>query len=309
MYRILSIDGGGIRGLIPATILATIECRAGKPIGQLVDLVAGTSTGGIIAAAVGAGIPMGRVKQLYSQQGQQIFSRGPGQELESLGGLTDVKYSAKGLESCLAELFLDRHLSETGPAEVLITSCHLSGEPHLFKSHKAKASRGDDYLLTEVTRATSAAPTYFEPAEVKDLAGVVTRHLVDGGLAANDPAMCAVVEAPMVGGRIEDLTVISIGTGADQSGMTIKAAQHCGLLNGGLGIVKMVFNGSAASVDYQCRQLLGGRYIRLQPTLPRPMDMDATDQDTLATLEGLAAQICESPEFEHVLEVLGLKEG
>lgn len=303
MYRILSIDGGGMRGLIPATILAAIERRAGKPVAQLFDLVAGTSTGGIIAAAIAAGIPMDRVRQLYREQGLEIFSRGLGHVIDSLGGLADEKYPADGIERCLQSLFQDRRLSETH-TDLLITSCTLSGEPHFFKSRKAKLDPAEDYLLADVCRATSAAPTYFPPAEIVDVAKSMTRYLVDGGLVANNPAMCAVTEAY----KREELFpwLLSIGTGADNAGMTINQARRCGLLNGGPGIIKMVFNGPGNAVDCQCREFLGPQYFRFQPTLPRPMEMDATDESSMATLEGLAARICESPEFEQALGALGI---
>jgi patatin-like phospholipase/acyl hydrolase len=303
-YRILSIDGGGIRGLIPATILTNLERRAGKPVGQLFDLVAGTSTGGIIAAAIAASIPMDRVRDLYRKQGEEIFSRSAAKRLASLGGLTDEKYPADGLERCLRSLFQDRRLSETSP-DLLITSCTLSGAPHFFKGRKAKKDAAEDYFLVDVCRATSAAPTYFPPAEITDVAGQVTRCLVDGGLVANNPAMCAVAEAYKRGELFPWL--ISIGTGADETPISIKDARHCGLLSGGTGVIKMVFNGPGNAVDYQCRGFLGEQYFRLQAALPGPMGMDATDESSMAILEDLTSRICESPEFERVMKALGIE--
>ncbi|GFK94765.1 hypothetical protein NNJEOMEG_02612 [Fundidesulfovibrio magnetotacticus] len=302
MCRILSIDGGGMRGLIPATILATMERLAGKPIGHLVDLVAGTSTGGIIAAAVAAGIPMERVRRLYREQGREIFARDIGHVIDSLGGLADEKYPATGLDRCLGALFQDRKLSDAS-TELLVTATTLSGAPMMFKRRKARRDQAEDFLLTDVCRATSAAPTYFPPAEISDLAQARTHYLADGGLVANNPAMCAVAEGFKGGEPFP--TLVSLGTGADDSSLTIKAARHLGLLNAA-GVLKMVFNGPGAAVDYQCRELLGDQYHRLQPTLPGPMELDATDESSLALLEELAAQVCESPEFERACKALGI---
>jgi hypothetical protein len=303
MYRILSIDGGGIRGLIPATILATMERQACKPLGQLFDLVAGTSTGGIIAAAVAAGIPMERVVNLYRERASEIFSRGPAKRLTSLGGLADEKYEASGLKRCLKDVFGELRLSDLR-TDVLITACTLSGAPHFFKSRKARLDKADDYFLEDVCLATSAAPTYFPPAEITDVDGKVTHYLVDGGLVANNPAMCAVTEAFKAGEPFPWL--LSIGTGADDSHMDIEAARHCGLLSGGAGVLKLAFGGPGNAVDCQCRELLGDQYHRLQAVLPGPIDLDATDDASLAILEDLAERVCESAEFEAALKELGI---
>lgn len=300
MYKILSIDGGGMRGLIPATILAAIERRAGKPIGTMVDLVAGTSTGGIIAAAVAAGIPMERVRQLYREQGGEIFSRGIGKRIESLGGLRDEKYPAEGIERCLKELFQGRKLSEA-TTDLLVCACDLSGSPFFFKRKHARNDPNRDFQLADVCRATSAAPTYFPPAEIRSLGGDEL-CLIDGGLAANSPAMCAVAESFKRGEPFPWL--LSLGTGADCRPMTVQDAESCGLLNGGPSILRMAFNGPGNAVDCQCRELLGERYVRLQAELPRAMDMDATDEASLSALEGLAGQIIASDAFEAAMDVL-----
>ena len=305
--RIISIDGGGIRGLIPATVLATIERLAGRPIGQLCDLVAGTSTGGIIAAAIGAGIPMDSVRRLYRKQGPQIFSKGLGKQLSSLGGLTDEKYSPDGLERSLQELFGERKLSEASP-EILITSCDLAGQPLFFKSRKARQNPVYDYLLRDVCRATSAAPTFFPPAEVMDLGRNLTLNLLDGGLAANNPAMCAITEALRQHmAPLDAVTVLSLGTGFSPTPMTIEQARHCGVLTGGPGILRLVFEGPGHAVNTQCATLLQERYMRLQPVLPQTTAMDATDDPTMAMLEDVARQVTQSPGFDRALNALGIE--
>lgn len=302
--RILSIDGGGIRGLIPALVLARIEQLAGQPMGQLVDLVAGTSTGGVVAAAVGAGIPMATVASLYRGRARDIFSRPLAHRISSLGGLVDEQYPADGLEACLQEVFGDKRLRDC-TIPTLITSWDLGmGEPCLFKSAKAQADKDRDYLLRRVCRATSAAPTYFEPANVKSADGVL-RTLVDGGVCANNPAMVALIEAYKLAPHA-DVTLISLGTGAQPSGIAPSEAKSWGLIRAARPVLDLLMTGPADIVDYQCRTILADRYHRLQAVLPRPMAMDATDADTLALLEAQALRITESDDFVRACAPLGV---
>ncbi|GAB6035451.1 patatin-like phospholipase family protein [Fundidesulfovibrio butyratiphilus] len=302
--RILSIDGGGIRGLIPALVLACIERLAGKPMHQLVDLVAGTSTGGIIAAAVGAGIPMATVASLYLYHARSIFARPLAHRIASLGGLVDEQYPADALEDCLQGIFGDKRLRDC-TIPTLVTSWDLGmGAAVLFKSTKAQTDKGRDYLLRSVCRATSAAPTYFEPAVVKSADGVM-RTLVDGGVCANNPAMVALIEAYKLAPHA-DVALLSLGTGAQPCGVAPSEAKSWGLIRAARPVLDLLMAGPTDIVDYQCRTVLADRYHRLQAILPRPMAMDATDSDSLALLEAQALRITESDDFAKALAVLGV---
>ena len=176
--RVLSIDGGGIRGIIPALVLAEIERRSQKRVFELFDLIAGTSTGGILACALCAPdpLPAEQLVGLYEEEGPHIFDRSVWQRIRSAEGLLDEKYSADALDRALERFLSDKRLADTKPD--LLVPAYNMGEPgpYFFKSRKAR-EEGEDFPLSVVARATSAAPTYFEPSQLNDQA------LVDGYVA------------------------------------------------------------------------------------------------------------------------------
>lgn len=193
-YKILSIDGGGIKGLYTATLLARFEREFG-PLHQYFDLVCGTSTGGIIALALAAGIPVSRIMSFYKEHGPSIFPykskiRRKMNFLKSLG--IRSKYSDEKLRKHLTEVFGDLRIKDCHTT-VLIPSVNITdGSPYIFKSdHVKPLCRDNERLLTEVALATSAAPTYFPIAEVADCG----EQFVDGGLWANNPSLLGIQEA------------------------------------------------------------------------------------------------------------------
>ena len=201
-YRILSIDGGGIRGIIPAVVLAEIEQRSGKRIFELFDMFAGTSTGGILSLALAApGDDRGArwsardLIALYLENGPVIFRRSLWHRITSAGSILDEKYEASGLESVLKKSFGEAQLSEA-LVEVLVTAYDIEGrDPFFFKRRKAIQANEDDYPMWEAARATSSAPTYFEPYRLKTESPVGYYALVDGGVFATNPSMCAYADA------------------------------------------------------------------------------------------------------------------
>ncbi|QAZ66780.1 CBASS cGAMP-activated phospholipase [Solidesulfovibrio carbinolicus] len=284
--RILSIDGGGILGLIPAVILADIEARAGRPAAELFDLVAGTSTGGIIACAVAAGIPARDVVALYRERGSEIFSRSLGHRLATGFGLWGPQYGAGGVEAALAAVFGDRRLSGCGVG-LLIPAYDIEARtPHLFKSHKAQDYAWRDYYLRDVCRATSAAPTYFPPARITSLAGD-TATFVDGGLYANNPAACALARAAKAG-SLEDVILVSLGTGQIERPYLYDVARRWGLAAWVRPLLDCMFDGQADTAAHQCKALLGDRMVRIQPALPGERAMDDASPKALQTLSAIA---------------------
>ncbi len=165
MRRILAIDGGGIRGLVPAVVCQKIEAWARTPIHGLFDLIAGSSTGGILALGL-ASPPNGKTAEsivhLFKDEGPEIFSR-PRRFKHYLYG---PKYSSEKLEHVLLSHFGALKLSEA-IVDVLVTAYDIQQRrPIYFTWAQANRSVGDDYLMREVAVATSAAPTYFTPARV-----------------------------------------------------------------------------------------------------------------------------------------------
>ncbi|EHJ46328.1 Patatin [Solidesulfovibrio carbinoliphilus subsp. oakridgensis] len=284
--RILCIDGGGILGLIPALVLAEIEARAGRLAGSLFDLVAGTSTGGIIAAAVAAGMPAKTIVDLYRQRGREIFSRSTGHRLATGFGLWGPQYGAAGIETDLADVFGDRKLSDCA-LDLLVPAYDIEARcPVLFKSAKAGSDARRDYYLRDVCRATAAAPTYFPPARINSLAGEEAT-LVDGGIYANNPAACALAQAAKAGG-LDDVCMVSLGTGQLARPYLYEAAQGWGLAAWARPLLDCMFDGQSDTAAHQCETLLGDRAIRLQPALPRDLAMDDAGEEALATLEAIA---------------------
>jgi uncharacterized protein len=278
--RVLSIDGGGIRGIIPALVLEEVERRAGRPVHELFDLIAGTSTGAIIACALCAPdpLPASRVVSLYEDEGPEIFSRSIFQRIRSADGLLDEKYDSEALDRTLERFLADKALSQTRPDLLVPAYDTARPGPYLFKSRKARASAGEDFPLAVVARATSAAPTYFEPSAVD------SRALVDGGVYAVNPAMSAYAEVQRFQPGAE-VVLLSLGTGQRTRRRSFGDIKDWGLLEWARPLLDVVFDGISDTVDYQLRHALGeGRYWRLQVELTQASDEldDATEENIRA---------------------------
>jgi len=286
--KILAIDGGGIRGVIPAMLMAEIEKRTGKRIAELFDLITGTSTGGILA--LGAVKPAGKAKgkkdkpyyraeellALYETEGGRIFYRSPWRSVMSLGAALDEKYPTEGIESVLQEYFGETMISEA-IADVIIPSYEIEKRtPFFFKSRKAQQNTADDFPMWQAARATSAAPSFFEPIRIKKKSA--SYALADGGVVANNPAMCAYAEVKRIYPSVDDMLIVSLGTGDPTRPIPIADAMNWGFAQWLVPLVSLFLDGMGDSVDYQLRQLLPdtkegpARYYRLQPLLAEGSD-------------------------------------
>lgn len=214
--RILSIDGGGVRGIIPAIWLAELERVTNKPTREHFDFLAGTSTGAVIAGALAAGIPAQHLVDVYERRGPEIFRRLPviGQVLRFFTGSL---YSVKTLNRILIEE-LAEHASwilNDVPNDILVTAKRLrDGRPWYFVKDRPgePAGRTGGLLLADCVTASAAAPTYFGPWDVASIG-----ELVDGGTGvAGNPVYQACVEAFHYNAAkyaVEDTIVVSLGTG------------------------------------------------------------------------------------------------
>jgi uncharacterized protein len=274
--KVLAIDGGGIRGLIPALVLAEIESRTGRRAAELFDLIAGTSTGAIIACALVRPNPMPAVRaaELYETDGPKVFDRSLLKQVTSLGGLIDERYDAEGLLATLRRHLGDRRLAEA-TTPVLLTVYDLESRQAVL------LRRGDDLTLVQAAHASSAAPTYFEPVR----AGA--RTLVDGGVFAINPAALAYAEA---GGDVDVLA--SLGTGEHTRRLRFEEVKDWGQLEWARPILDVVFDGGADAVDTQLASLLDGRYVRLQTRLDEASDaLDDASPGNLAALRREAERL------------------
>jgi patatin-like phospholipase/acyl hydrolase len=280
--RVLSIDGGGIRGIIPALVLAEVEQRSGKRAYELFDLIAGTSTGGILACALCAPdpLPAEQLVALYADEGPNIFDRSLWQRIRTANGLLDEKYDATALDRALERFLSDKRLAETKP-DLLVPAYNMGDPgPYFFKSRKAR-EEGEDFPLSEVARATSAAPTYFEPLELG------SQTLVDGGVFAANPAMCAFAEV-MRFQPAADVVLLSLGTGQRTRKRGFGDVKDWGLIEWAKPILDVVFDGVSDAVHYQLQHALDpNRYWRLQVELKNANDDldDATEKNLLRLRE------------------------
>ncbi|MEY8689932.1 MAG: patatin-like phospholipase family protein [Leptothrix sp. (in: b-proteobacteria)] len=290
MKWILSIDGGGIRGIIPALVLAEIESRTGKPIAQMFDLVAGTSTGGILALGLakdrGDRTPQYTASDLvdiYQKRGKDIFKRSLWKGISSVGGLADEVYSARGIEQVLDDFFGREPLGAALTKSMVTCYDIQNREPVFLKSWRDEFK---SVLMKDAARATSAAPTYFEPALVP--IGGSNRALVDGGVYINTPAVSAFVEAKKLFPDEDDFRVVSLGTGELVRPIGFQESKDWGKAGWLLPLLSCMFDGSADAANYQMKLLLEDRYLRLQTSLS--IASDDMDNATNGNLENLKAE-------------------
>lgn len=303
MMRLLSLSGGGIRGYLQALVLAELESRTGLPTCNLFEGIFGTSTGGILAAGLALGKPASAMAAFYREHGPRIFRRSCGKRLRSLFGLADESYDADGLEEALEAVFGNAALSQAQKSLCLTAYDIEARRPVLFRSWQARANAADDHLMTAVCRATAAAPTYFEPALVKNATGLM-RACVDGGVWANNPAMVAVVEAIKLGHTPRRIRLVSVGTGCDERPYLLSDARGWGLAGWARPLLDILFSGQSDAVDHQCGEILGSHFVRLQPTLSEPVAMDAVDDRAFSTMAFHAGRLAESADMDLALKLV-----
>lgn len=323
--KILSLDGGGIRGIIPGQLLVTLEgklrARTGNPESRLVnyfDLIAGSGTGGIMACAYLSPLKphldtprfsAAQIVDFYLKHGAKVFNETLDHRIISLGGLLDEKYDADGLESVLRDYFEDLKLSHL-LKPCLITSYDISRrKAHFFTSHTASKPAGDFYVR-DMARATSAVPTFFECKLVQSLSGV-SYPLVDGSVFASNPALCALAEVhkirqPASASRrvsVPEVLLLSLGTGQPKEQYDYDDARRWGKASWARPLVDIVAAGVAETVDYQIKQLfetagVPNQYLRINPKLPVDVDdeIDDTRSDNLQALRELGEYVAEENE-------------
>lgn len=300
MYKVLSIDGGGIRGLIPALVLTELESITGKPCSDMFDLIAGTSTGGIIALGLTMPDDYGKPKyaasdlaKIYTEHGKDIFKSSPWRRIRTADAWLDNRYPAEGIEKVLTTTFGDARLKDT-LTDVLVTAYALERRiPFFFKTRNAvnREKQGYDFALREVARATSAAPTYFEPAKIESKRSNTSYYsLVDGGVYANNPAMCAYVEARR---QDKEIYLLSLGTGSLTRPIEHDEAKDWGKAEWARPMLDVVFDGVSDTVNYQLEKILGPEnYHRIQTKLVFGSDdLDDVTQTNLKALSLLASEL------------------
>ncbi|MTI42484.1 patatin-like phospholipase/acyl hydrolase [Roseibium hamelinense] len=319
---ILSIDGGGIRGLIPLRVLESLESRLAQraikePMHKHFDLMCGTSTGGLIVAGLAAPKPGGEkgeaaatIKELrdfYELEARDIFTYSLGKRLARAFinpfNLFDETYDARPLERLLKERFGWTSMA-SALTKIVLTSYDIEQRKAVFMTNglEENGSRPNDYYFWQAVRATTAAPSYFEPARVENLSTGKEEAMVDGGVFMNDPAMAAYLEARKLGFSSEDTVIISLGTGQSQKRpFPYKQAIGWGALgwmqpSKGVPILSMFSDGQSQTASYQASRLFtelgSAQYYRLNGVLdPESEDFDNARPGNLIALNGTADRI------------------
>ncbi len=316
---ILSIDGGGIRGIIPGVIMEYIESELRKKEGDDVriadyfDLVAGTSTGGILTGLYlmpddqNPSRPKYNASDavnLYFLNGPKIFDLNLWRRINTVAGLTDEKYDADYFEKALLRYFGDSLLSDLLKPS-LITAYDIEKRKAIFfTSKQAGVTPLKNFKMRDVVRATASAPTYFEPPLIYSQSGTAYA-LIDGGLYANNPALCAYAEARKMSfsaqGKAshpcgEDMLIISLGSGsksmAEKKPYPYKEFKDAGKIKWIPPVIDIMMSGNSETVDYQLMQIYDtlsdsnkNDYHRLDPGigLASP-DMDNAKPENMEAL-------------------------
>ena len=264
-FQILALDGGGIKGLFSAAVLACIEEDLSVDITNHFDLIVGTSTGGIIALGLGLGLRPHQIVDFYAQRGPKIFRAWFG--VHSARHWLFRKYSQTALREALqaTDVFGDKKLGDS-KKRLVITSYNLGEDDvYLFKTpHHERLKRDWKVPAWQVALATSAAPTYFPVSRhVNDI-----RH-VDGGVWANNPTMVGIVEAvSMLGVSLDSISVLNLGT-SDQVSKRPNRLNWGGKLLWANSAVDLVMRGQSLGAHTLAMHLLGkAKVVRLDPKVP-----------------------------------------
>jgi predicted acylesterase/phospholipase RssA len=386
-FKILSLDGGGIRGVLAAQMLLNLQKRLGKPLNQYFDLITGTSTGSMLAAALVLGIPEQKIVDLYRMQGKIVFPYTDPLDVKRLPvmleyGFLGPKFSERGLKTVLQDLLGEKKLADVSKSKLLITSYDtLERQPIVFKSWDSKFAQTP---LWEACICSASAPTFFpahklereyhgtvvnatettvifeqtaatddgdyrnmeititdgkgkhqqriikqyngekreaiinEPwQEIPDRTSTYQLYkqycAIDGGLAANNPTACGVAAAIRLGYSLNDLHVLSIGTGDPTRQIPWEAARKWGTfqwIKGGL-VIKVMTDAPSDIYDYITEQIIGdnSRYLRLQFPLDRQLtakklndDIDDASEENINNLIEAADVYINLPENQKMLD-------
>lgn len=307
--RILSVDGGGVRGVVPALFLQRLEKDLNLPIHELFDYVVGTSTGGLIALALtkpGIGgspaFSAASVADFYEREAPSLFTN----RRSRLLPFGKPRYGNTGVDELVTRALGNTLLSES-LTEVMVTAYDMSNRcPKLFVSWEARELNCENFYMRDVARATTAAPTYFTPALVAARDSTApTLHLVDGGVFANNPTAMGFFEATHEelrrGTRLEDteFIVVSLGTGMFKKSYAHEQTKNWGMVEWTRPLLDVVFDGIGETVDYQLRVMFTsgqwrGHYYRFQGELdPAGAELDNASKPTMQRLRDLAGRIYE----------------
>jgi len=336
--RVLSIDGGGIRGIIPAQVGVSLEAKlqqkSGNPnarIADYFDLIAGTSAGGILTCIYLYPDPENPSRPRWTAQdavnfsiksGRDVFKSSLWQKLKSIDGLIDEKYPSDALEKFFLEHFKDCQLSQL-LKPCLITSYDIERrKANFFNQIDAKKYPEADYFIRDITRATSAAPSYFEAPKIYSLTNE-SYALIDGGVFANNPALCAYAEVrnklkfpderPDRSPTAKDMVILSLGTGQAQKKFPYEEVKNWGQVEWVEPLINIMMTGVAETVNYQMLQIYDAverpnQYLRISPDLSheQPLPIDDASEKKISELVRIGKEQAEkyNEQLDELIDLL-----
>lgn len=277
--KMLCIDGGGIRGVFAIAILEELEKDHGRSIRNLIDAVAGTSTGSIIAASIAVEKEMTAVLDGYRKFGEKIFER------KARIGLFRSIYSDRFLRRFIQEAFHDRTLAEVEIPLLIPAVDVTNGKPYVHRSNCGNQVNSEDaeVLLWDAVLSSCSAPIYFPPNDMNN-----QRLAIDGGLWANNPSLVCLTEAIQhFKKRMTEIQILSIGLGQQKIHFTHVKPHLWGIKNWlpfhfptmsfTPKLLDLALHLSSESISYQCQNLLGENYLRLNCELEKEVPFDSVD--------------------------------
>lgn len=293
VIKILSIDGGGIRGIIPVLVLNYLEEKTGSKINELFDFIAGTSTGGLLTLLVNKVNPYSARDLMSLYEGEQARVIFPKIKHPLRKMLKGPKFEVSGIEAVLENIAGGLTMRDTIKPCVITAYRTEQGNAEFFTNYQPRYA---GISLTKIARATSAAPTYFEPVYIDGFG-----TYIDGGIAANNPALCAYIEVLKllrqsgINPYSKKIIVVSLGTGVAQHSHNYHEMKNWSVLKWFFKgpIIDMFYEGNSTTVEYHLRQLLPKEnYFRFQLNLPQDnksmQEIDNSDPENIENLKAIA---------------------
>lgn len=314
-FRILSIDGGGLRGIIPIQVIKYIEEYTQTPIHKLFDLIAGTSTGGLLTcaltypdhkSAIGntRKYSLEQIEKIYTERGAEIFPLIKNYHEKSIRGIRNYfrpQFDPRNLEKILYEYFNDDCITSCLTPVLISSFNYHRNVPIFFTTREARLDPDTNPKLVDVCRATSAAPTYFPPYSF----GYNTENItcIDGGIVVNNPTMAAFME--IMGNpeymlyrkhelqklELNDIQILSLGTGRIRYPSHPGKASNWGKLAWVKPIIDIATGGPVKIIDHQVRTLFSANdlhrnYLRIDVDIDKKYaEMSDASTETIAYLK------------------------
>lgn len=283
-FKIISVDGGGIKGLYSSTIIEHLEQRFG-PISDYFDMICGTSTGGLIALCLALKIPATEISKIYAEQGKIIFPK-----RTRIGGIIRQtfwkgKYSDKPLKAVLQSVFQEKKVADLENLICVPSYSLTDARPWVFKRDHGKLDRDNKTSLVDVALATSAAPTYFPLCE---LPIYNDKQFIDGGVWANNPALVGVIEAlTYFVGKDKEFTsveILSVSSLNNTGGKPVGLKRYRSFINWRNDLFDTSLIGQSHFTDYFMTKLCEMNHIKIR-YIRIPTELISAEQQSLVKLD------------------------